>query len=169
VRHVARLAIAAWAVLAMATAVGAGETFQTDSFALTLPDRWVGNFGARQVSARGPAGELLKISATSLSGQGAAEVTRILGQVEEKAVQTMRMADSDSALVTVTPLKKSTLSSGATLHEMLSKSRDGKSLFAQFAARGPRSLVFMTLELPASAGASVDAIRRAVVGIRWVK
>jgi len=166
----ASLAIVVSSVLAMAAAVGAGETLQTDSFALTLPDRWVGNFRARPISAKGPAGELLQISPTSLSGQGSAEeVARILRQVEEKAVQTMRTAESNSALVTVTPLKKRTLPSGATLHEMLSKSRDGKSLFAQFAARGPRSLVFVTLELPASAGASVDAIRRAMVGIRWVK
>ena len=81
----------------------------------------------------------------------------------------MRRAAADPALVTVTPLKKTVLPSGATLHEMVSKSRDGRSLLAQFSATGPRSLVLLTVELPASASSSVDAVRASVAAIQWAR
>jgi len=170
VGHIARLAIVVWGVLAMVGSVGAGETIETDSFALALPDRWIPDLRTKPISAKGPAGELLQVSSSSLSGQGSAEEgARIMRQVEEKAIKSMRLAEADPALLTVAALKRTTLPSGVTLHEMLPKSRDGKSLFAQFAVSGPRSLVLVTLELPASAAASVDAVRKGVVGIRWTK
>jgi hypothetical protein len=170
VRHVTRLAIAAWALLALAATVAAGETLQTESFSLTFPDRWVGNFKTKPFSVKGPAGEILQLSSSSLSGLGSAEETAgVMRQVEDAAVKSMRQAESNPALVTVTPLKKTKLPSGATMHEMLSKSRDGKSLLAQFTAIGPRSVVLVTLESPAASASSVDAIRKSVAGMRWTK
>jgi len=163
------LAAACVLFLSVVSAI-ASETIETPSFVLTLPSRWTASMYTKPVSAKGPAGELLQLSSTVLSGQGSAdEAARVMRQVEEKAVKAMRLAESDPALVTVAPLKRTVLPSGVAVHEMLSRARDGKALFAQFAATGPRSVVLVSLDAPATAAASVGAIRESVVGIKWAK
>jgi len=164
------LALAVVAIMASVGAAMAGATIETSSFALTLPDGWIQNLASKPVSARGPRGELLQISSSGVTGQPTPqESARILREIEEVAVRSMGRAAADPALVTVTPLKKTMLPSGATLHEMVSKSRDGRSLLAQFSATGPRALVLLTVELPASAASSIDAVRASVAAIQWAR
>jgi hypothetical protein len=158
------------ALLVMATGAHAGETIETSSFALTLPDRWTPDLTTQPISARGPAGELLQVSSSTLAGEGPAEETAgIMRQVEDAATRSMRKVEADPTLTTVTPISKRPLPGGGTMHEMLSRTRDGQSLFAQFCATGPRTVVLVTVQLPAAAGRSVDAIRQSVLRLRWVR
>lgn len=166
---VAWLALVVSAMLVMATGARAAETIETSSFALTLPDRWTPDLTTRPVSARGPAGELLQVSSSTLSGEAGEEAAGIMRQVEDAATRSMRKVEADPTLTTVTPLRKRPLPSGGTMHEMLSRTRDGQSLFAQFCATGPRTVVLVTVQLPAAAGRSVDAIRQSVLRLRWAK
>jgi len=80
----------------------------------------------------------------------------------------MQRTASDPSLVTVKPLATTMLPSGVTVHEAVSRTRDGKALVAQFAMMGPPSVVLVTLDAPAATStASIEAIRAAVTAIRW--
>ena len=157
------------ALLVVAGAADAGETIETSSFALTLPDRWVADVTTRPVSAKGPRGETLQVSSTVISGSGSAgETARLRRELEEVVLRTVQRTLSDPALITLKPLATTALPSGATLHEAVSKTRDGKAVLAQFALMGPPSVVLVTLDAPAgSAPDSIEAIRAAVIAIRW--
>jgi len=162
------LVLAFAATLVAAPPAGAGETLETDTFTLTLPDRWTRDLTTTPVSARGPAGEFLQISSSTLKGEGTgAEATEVMRQVEDAATRSMRKVEADPTLTTVTPLRKRPLASGGTLHEMLSRTRDGSALFAQFCAAGPHTVVLVTVQLPATAARSVDVIRQSVLRLRW--
>jgi hypothetical protein len=147
----------------------AGQTIETDSFSLTLPDHWIPDLTTKPVSAKGPRGELLHVSSTVIQGSGPAnETERLRRELEAAVVRAMQRTASDPSMITVKPLAATTLPSGATLHEAVSRTRDGKSLVAQFALMGPPSVVLVTLDTPAaSATASIAAIRAAVSAIRW--
>ena len=164
------LAVVVAALLGLPAGAQAGETLETERFALVLPDRWTADRTTSPVSARGPGGELLQLSASSLTGEGSPEdAARIMRQVDEAATRSMRAAELDPTLITVTPLKSRRLAAGGTLHEMLSRTRDGQSLFAQFCATGPRTAVLVTVQLPTISARSVDAIRQSMIRLRWTK
>jgi len=158
-------------VLAIVGTAVAGPTIETDSFLLTLPDQWVPDLTTRPVSAKGPRGEVLRVSSTVIQGSGSAdEAMRLRRDLEAAVVRAVQRTASDPSLVTVKPLATTTLSSGVTLHEAVSRTRDGKALVAQFALMGPPSVVLVTLDTPAApASASIEAIRAAVAAIRWAR
>jgi len=161
--------IVAAALLAAASRVAAGPTIETDSFSLTLPDRWVADLTTKPVSAKGPRGEVLHVASTVIRGSGSAdESARLRRDLEAAVLRSVQRTASDPALVTVKPLAMTTLPSGVTLHEAVSRTRDGKALLAQFAVMGPPSVVLVTLDAPAASGtSSIDAIRAAVTAVRW--
>ena len=162
------LLVLALAFALVGTAV-AGQTIETDSFALTLPDQWIPDLTTKPVSAKGPRGEVLHVSSTVIHGSASAdEAARLRRDLEAAVLRAIQRTASDPSMVAVKPLATTTLPSAATLHEAVSRTRDGKSLVAQFALMGPPSVVLVTLDTPAaSASASIEAIRAAVSAIRW--
>lgn len=127
-------------VLALVTGALAADRIETSTFVLTLPDGWTVNANTKPLSARGPKGEALSLSSAALSGQPSAEeAARIMREAEARALTVVQMGESKAGMVTVVPLEKT------------------------------RTILLLTLELPAAAAPSVDAIRASVVGIRWTK
>lgn len=88
-------------------------------------------------------------------------------QAEEKVVKPCAWPSRTPTSTPWSPLKKSVLPSGVVLHEMLSRTKDGSRLFAQFGAIGPTTAILVTVEANTTTAASVDAIRDAVVAIGW--
>ena len=151
----------------LSTPVVAADVLETASFSMTLPAGWVKNLQTKPVSARGPSGELLQVSSAKLQGTGtSAEAQRIRAEMEQNVVRSIERAANDPQLRTVSPLRKSQSSSGATVHEMISQAND-RTWFAQFGAVGPSTVLLVTLEAPAASQASIAAIRQSVSAIKW--
>ncbi len=152
----------------MATTASA-EIIETNSFSYTLPSSWKANLKSKPLSASGPNGELLQLSVSSVTKAGnPKEAGELLREIEGNAATSMTQTAADPQLVTTMPLKRSKLKSGFTLQEMASKTKDGQVVFAQFAITGPRSVLFATLECPASKGmAAISAIRESLTQIQW--
>jgi hypothetical protein len=154
---------------AMANSAFAEDAIETTSFTYVLPTGWKANLRSRPVSAKGPNGELLQLSVSSVTESGSpAEAEKVLRQVEANASKSMLEAAADSKLTTTMALKKSKLENEVTFHEIVSRTKDGAVVFAQYSATGPRSVLLATLEAPASsASASAARVRESLTQIKW--
>src|SRR5262245_46153819 len=154
--------------LALAATAGAGPVIETKSLRYTLPDGWVANLASRPISAKGPQGELLQVTVSSLSGQGSAPDARaIVRSVEERALAAVRAAEKESGFRTTKPLTSEQLPNGSSFHQLVSTSTDGKKVLAQFVVVSPRAVILATLDLPSVATSSVEAIGQSLRNIQW--
>jgi hypothetical protein len=144
------------ASVVVATA-GAGPVLETKSLRYTLPDGWVADLTSRSVSAKGPQGELLQVTVSSLAGQGT-EARAFVRNVEERALAAMRAAERESGFRTTRPLASERLPNGANFHQLVSTSSDGKKVLAQFLIVSPRAVVLATLDLPSAATSSIETV-----------
>ena len=94
------------------------------------------------------------------------ETNGILEEVEKNAATAIANGAADPDLVTVSPLERRRLSSGTSIQEHVSRTKDGKQVFAQFSVRGPRSLVFVTYEAPMN-NKTLRQVRESLERIKW--
>lgn len=155
---------------AVAATAHAGPTIETNSLRLTLPDHWVTDPRSKPVSAKGPRGELLQLSVSSLSGQGSAQEARaIIQNVEQRALAALQASERDSGFEVTSPLKAEKLPNGSNFYRSVATSPDGTKMLASFVAAGPRAVILATLDLPSSAAASIEAIAASIKNIQWAQ
>lgn len=155
---------------AVAAAAHAGPTIETNSLRLTLPDGWATDLKSKPVSAKGPRGELLQLSVSSLSGQGSAQEARaIIQKVEERALAALQAGEKDSGFKVTSPLKAEKLPTGSNFHRSVATSGDGTKMLASFVSVGPRTVILATLDLPSAAAASIEAIAASLKSIQWAQ
>lgn len=143
---------------------GAGEKIETDSLSITLPQGWKPNLKSNPISAAGPSGELLQLTLkTAAGGENPSEAAQILSEAEQKVATIMQQITADQKYVTVTPFKGSTLVNGASFQEIVSQTKDGKQVLAQFSLRGSQSFFFATYEAAVSPQKSLPDIRQALI------
>ena len=145
----------------------AAETIETDSMSISLPAGWKSNVSSAPISATGPKGEFIQFSPKTVTGiKSPEETNRILEDVEKNAATAIANGAADPDLVTVSPLERRRLSSGTTIQEHVSRTKNVKQVFAQFSVRGPRSLVFITYEAPMN-NETLRQVRESLERIKW--
>ncbi len=140
---------------------------ETETFRLALPEGWA--TGPKSPpSAKGRNGELLQFSASSVaSTRSAKEAEPILRRAEERALVVLSEIEHDGRFKTLQPLSAQPLPGGYTLHRIVSETKDGKQVLAQFVVTGPRTVLLVTLDALAQDAASVETIAAALRGIEW--
>lgn len=148
----------------------ASNVLETQTFALTLPSGWRRDLGTDPVSARGPQGEMLQIASSRIAGPPgeSSELADIRASIEAAGLRTLRLGEAEAELRVEKAVTRTVLLDGVVLHEVVYHARDTGWKIAQFFVLGPRVAVFVSLRVPGERVQSIEAVRGAVLGIKWV-
>ena len=145
------------------------QKIATNSFELTLAGTWRIETLKNPATLVGPKGEILMINSVVISsGTSEGDFESVRQALQQNAEDSMQNAASDPQLRITIPLKKEQVKGGPLSAEMLCHTLDGTKYFFEFSIAGPSTLVFATLEGPATAEEEIASVRDSLKKIAWL-
>ena len=139
---------------------------ESDSLRIVLPPKWKVRRDANPISARGPEGEILKVTSFSISGGGPSqELAEIRAELVMKLRRTIEQTASEEVFTGFSGITEEQMPSATLLFATL-KSRKGEFSFWQYGLVGPRTGVYANCQFPPGA-TSTQAMLAAVKAVEW--
>jgi hypothetical protein len=149
---------------------GAGKAssriLESESLRIVLPPKWKVHRDATRASARGPDGEILKITSFSIGGGGPSqELAEIRAELVAKLRRTIEQTAGEDVFKEFSGITEEQTPSATVVFAAL-KSREGGFSFWQYGLAGPAAGLYANCQFPPGAK-SADAILAAVKAAEW--
>jgi hypothetical protein len=142
------------------------RVLESGSLRIVLPPRWKVARAATRASARGPDGEILKITSFSISGDSPPEqLPEIRAEVVAKLRRTIEQTAGEDVFKEFSGITEEQTPS-ATLVFAALKSKQGGFSFWQYGLVGPAAGLYANCQFPPEA-ASAETVLAAVKAVEW--
>jgi hypothetical protein len=161
-----RLAAFGLASLVSSTAT-AGQTIATGAWEYEAPAGWSIDRNSEPAQSVGPLKELVQFSTYHLpSVSEGGKALAIRTEVESNGLKAIEESSTQDGFKVTLPLKTFKPAPELTVHELVSVSKNGESVLAQFLIVGPHAVVLITYQARAPASSLKD-VRQAVHKMKW--